>query len=213
VLVGLSVVVPLLSDDLLKFVELRRRYYAVLGAVLEDKPGSLGQLPAPVLQQLVGTLQFGITHEDAGVARVCVEGVSALARHELVARGEAGRTHGGTMPDKGATRLGQEGVLQKFLQSLLEMLLFGEYPTDLVDPSADAIFALVACDSQAYVALAQHLLGHVGATDAARRARLETAFGSLHAGVGPGFDRTNRKLFRANFRAFLSSVRAFLRIK
>ena len=209
VLVGLSVVVPLLSGDLLKFAELRQRYYAVLSSVLEDKPGSLAQLPTPVLQQLVGTLHFGITHEDAGVARVCVEGVGALARHELVER----KTQGLGPEATAATRLGHEGVLRKFLQSLLEMLLFGEYSADLVDPCADAVFALVACDSQAYVALAQHLLGHVGATDATRHARLEAAFGGLHAGVGPGFDRANRKLFRANFRAFLSSVRAFLRIK
>ncbi|GKG47901.1 hypothetical protein Tco_0507386, partial [Tanacetum coccineum] len=40
----------------------------------------------------------------------------------------------------------QDGILSRFLRSLMQLILFEDYSMDLVGGAADALFPLILCD-------------------------------------------------------------------
>jgi hypothetical protein len=69
VFLGLNVVIPLITDELLTFPKLCHQYFSLLAHMLEAYPGKVAALPPDLFNTLMGTLDFGLKHADAETSR------------------------------------------------------------------------------------------------------------------------------------------------
>lgn len=212
VYLGLHIITPLISLDLLKYPKLCHQYFALLVHMLEVYPEKVAKLAPDAFAQIVGTLDFGLRHQDTEVVNMTLIALSAIAfyHYQAICKGKEGlgvhalSKHG----PNGAT---QEGVLAHYLRSLLQFLLFEDYSNELVGPSADALLPLIMSNMALYQTMAQELFQ--GQQNAGFQSRLATAFHALITSnnLASSLDRINRQRFRKNLHNFLVDVRGFLR--
>ncbi|CAM6129712.1 unnamed protein product [Calypogeia fissa] len=214
VYLGLHIITPLMSVDLLKYPKLCRQYFTLLAHMLEVYPEKVAKLSPEGFGRIVDTLDFGLRHQDVEVVNMSLTALNAVAfyHYQAICRGQEGLgIHAVTGPGPDGTV--KEGVLAHFLRSVMQFLLFEDYSNELVEPAADALLPLILCSTALYQKLAQELLD--GQQNALLQSRLATAFhvllNSNH--VSSSLDRNNRRRFRENLYAFLSEVRGFLRTR
>ena len=80
VFIGLNTVIPLITDELLTFPKLCHQYFTLLAHMLEAYPAKVAALPPDMFTSLMGTLEFGLKHEDVEVAG---ESLSAAGCHRV----------------------------------------------------------------------------------------------------------------------------------
>lgn len=209
---GLHIVTPLISLELLKFPKLCHDYFSLLSHMLEVYPEMVAQLNAEALAHILGTLDFGIHHQDTEVVDMCLRALKAIAsyHYKQTRSGKVGlgaHASGYTNPNG----IFQEGVLSRFLRSLLQIILFEDYSTDLVSAAADSLLPLILCEQGLYQKLGNELIERQ--TNPTLRLRLTNALQSLTSAnqLSSTLDRSNYQRFRKNLNSFLIEVRGFLR--
>lgn len=210
VFLGLHIVTPLISLELLKFPKLCHDYFFLLSHMLEVYPETLAQLQSEAFRHVLGTLDFGIHHQDPEVVNMCLGALKALAAYHF--REMAAGRQGLGSHAAGNGNL-QEGILSQFLRSLLQLLLFEDCSPDLVGAAADALLPLILCEQGLYQRLGTELIERQ--TNPTFKTRLANAFHSLTNAnhVSSTLDRVNYQRFRKNLNIFLVEVRGFLRTK
>jgi hypothetical protein len=63
VYLGLHIITPLMSVDLLKYPKLCRQYFTLLAHMLEVYPEKVAKLSPDGFSRIVGTLDFGLHHQ------------------------------------------------------------------------------------------------------------------------------------------------------
>ncbi|XP_031502482.1 uncharacterized protein LOC116265754 isoform X3 [Nymphaea colorata] len=212
VYLGLHIVTPLISMDLLKYPKLCRQYFSLLSHMLEVYPEKVAQLNPDAFGHIVASLDFGIHQQDIEVVNMSLTAVSALATYHYKERclGKEGLgLHAAGYEDANGKH--KEGILASFLRSLLLLLLFEDYSVELVGSAADALLPLIVCDPVLYQRLAHELIE--SQTDLLLRSRLVAALQNLTSSnqLVLSLDRANRQKFRKNLHYFLTEVRGFLR--
>ncbi|XP_073305923.1 uncharacterized protein [Primulina huaijiensis] len=212
VYMGLHIVTPLMTVDLLKFPKLCHGYFSLLSHLLEVYPEMIAQLNIQAFNHIFGTLDFGLHHQDIEVVDLCLRALKAIASHHYKERvaGKAGLgSHAASYKDP--TGEFHEDILSRFLRTLLQLLLFEDYSADLVGSAADALLPLILCKQNVYQNLANELLERQATQTF--KARLATAFQSLTSSnnLSLTLDRVNYQRFRKNLHSFLIEVRGFLR--
>ncbi|KAK9292418.1 hypothetical protein L1049_020388 [Liquidambar formosana] len=209
---GLHIVTPLISSDLLKYPKLCHDYFSLLSHMLEIYPEMVAQLNSEAFAHILRTLDFGIHHQDTEVVDMCLRALKALASYHYkeTLAGKVGlglHAAGCTDPDGKF----QEGILSQFLHSLLQLLLFEDYSTDLVSAAADALLPLILCEQGLYQKLGNELIERQA--NPTLRSRLANALRSLTSSnqLSSTLDRMNYQRFRKNLHNFLIEVRGFLR--
>ncbi|XP_021742132.1 exportin-4-like isoform X2 [Chenopodium quinoa] len=214
VFVGLHIITPLISIDLLKYPKLCHDYFSLMSHMLEVYPEMVGQLNAEALAHIIGTLDFGIRHQDSEIFYKCLRALKALAsfHYKETIAGNVGLGSHAASGVKGKGENIQEGILSRFLPSLLQLLLFEDYSTDLVSAAADALFPLILCEPSLYQRLCSELIEKQ--TNPAFQTRLATALHALTSSnqLSSTLDRINHQRFRKNLLEFLVEVRGFLRM-
>ncbi|XP_073000684.1 uncharacterized protein [Typha latifolia] len=211
---GLHIVTPLISLDLLKYPKLCRDYFLLVSHMLEVYPEKVAQLNKDAFTHIIGTLDFGMHHQDIDVIEKCLAAVSALASYHFKDR-SAGKqgldTH--VMESQSLNGKLQEGILSHFLRLLLQLLLFEDFRMELAGSAADALLPLLLCEQELYQRLVQELLETQSIP--ALRSRLASAFHSLTSSnqLSSSLDRPNRQRFRKNLHKFLVEVSGFMRKK
>ncbi|XP_031116009.1 exportin-4 isoform X1 [Ipomoea triloba] len=212
VYMGLHIVTPLISLDLLKYPKLCHDYFSLLSHMLEVYPEMVAQLNNEAFIHIIRTLDFGLRHQDPEVVDLCLRAVKALASYHYKESG-AGKIGLGSRATASTDSAGnvQEGVLSKFLRSLLQFLLFEDYSNDIVSSAADALLPLILCEQALYQRLGGELIERQA--NPAFKSRLTNAFQSLTSSnnLSSTLDRSNYQKFRKNVRTFLIEVRGFLR--
>ncbi|XP_042013629.1 exportin-4-like [Salvia splendens] len=209
---GLHIVTPLITPDQLKFPKLCQCYFSLLSHMLEVYPEIIVQLNVDAFSHILGTLDFGLHHQDIEVVDLCLRSIKALASHHYKDRvsGKIGLgSHASSYKDpEGNIR---EGILSQFLRSLLKLLLFDDYSVDLVGPAADALLPLILCEQSTYQSLANELIERQRIPTF--RSRLTNAIQALTTSnnLSTTLDRLNHQKFRKNLHSFLIEVRGFLR--
>ncbi|XP_043688810.1 exportin-4 isoform X3 [Telopea speciosissima] len=209
---GLHIVTPLISLELLKYPKLCHDYFALVSHMLEVYPEKIVQLNNEAFAHIVGTLDFGIHHQDTEVVNMCLRSLNALASYHYKERG-AGKeglgSHVAGMMDQDGKL--QEGVLCRFLRALLQLLLFEDYSTELVSSAADALLPLILCEQGLYQRLGHELIERQ--VNPQLKSRLANALHCLTSSneLSSSLDRINSQKFRKNLYAFLVEVRGFLR--
>lgn len=209
---GLHIVTPLISLDLLKYPKLCHDYFSLLSHMLEVYPEMVAQLNSEAFAHVLGTLDFGLHHQDTEVVDMCLKVLKALASYHYkeTSIGKIGLgSHASGFKDSDGKF--QEGILSRFLCSLLQLLLFEDYSTDLVGIAADALFPLILCEQGVYQRLGQELAD--SQANPTLKSRLVNALQSLTSSnqLSPTLDRINYQRFRKNLRSFLIEVHGFLR--
>ncbi|XP_059282378.1 uncharacterized protein LOC132036141 isoform X2 [Lycium ferocissimum] len=211
VYMGLHIVTPLISLDLLKYPKLCLDYFSLLSHMLEVYPEMITQLNGEAFVHIIKTLDFGLS-QDAEVIDLCLRAIKGLAsfHYKQKSSGEVGLGHHAS-GYKDHTGNFQEGILSQFLRSLLQFLLFQDYSTDLVGSAADALLPLILCEQSLYQKLGSELIE--SQSDPAFRSRLTNALQSLTSSnsLSSTLDRPNYQKFRKNLHNFLTEVRGFLR--
>lgn len=212
VYVGLHIVSPLITLDLLKYPKLCHDYFSLLSHMLEVYPEMVAQLNSEAFAHVVGTLDFGLRHQDSEVVDMCLRALKALASYHYKETGasKAGLGSNATCYKDPEGNL-QEGILSRFLRSLLQFLLFEDYSTDLVSSAADALLPLILCELGLYQRLGNELMERQ--TNPTFKSRLANALQSLTSSnnLSSTLDRQNHQRFRKNLHNFLIEVRGFLR--
>ncbi|KAJ0079404.1 hypothetical protein Patl1_23167 [Pistacia atlantica] len=209
---GLHIVTPLISLDLLKYPKLCHDYFALLSHMLEVYPETVAQLNTEGLAHVLGTLDFGLHHQDSEVVDMCLRALKALAsfhyKEMSASKVGLGALAAGLKDSNGNP---QEGILSQFLRSLLQLLLFEDYSPDLVSTAADALFPLILCEQGLYQRLGNELIERQ--VNPTLRSRLTNALQSLTNSnqLSSTLDRVNYQRFRKNLNNFLIEVRGFLR--
>ncbi|KAI8556163.1 hypothetical protein RHMOL_Rhmol05G0230600 [Rhododendron molle] len=212
VFLGLHIVTPLISLDLLKYPKLCYDYFSLLSHMLEVYPEMVPQLNAEAFGHVLGTLDFGLHHQDTEVVDMCLRALKALASYHYKETG-AGKVGLGSQATiyKDADGKLQDGILSRFLRLLLQLLLFEDVSTDLISASADALLPLILCEHGLYQRLGNELIEKQ--PNPTFRSRLANALLSLTSSnnLSSTLDRTNYQKFRKNLFNFLTEVRGFLR--
>jgi hypothetical protein len=128
VYLGLHIITPLMSVDLLKYPKLCRQYFTLLAHMLEVYPEKVAKLSPDGFSRIVGTLDFGLHHQDVEVVSMSLTALNAVAfyHYQAICRGQEGLgVHVLSIQD--AQGVVKEGVLAHFLRSVMQFLLFDDY--------------------------------------------------------------------------------------
>ncbi|XP_004302094.1 PREDICTED: exportin-4-like [Fragaria vesca subsp. vesca] len=209
---GLHIVTPLISLELLKYPKFCFDYFSLISHMLEVYPETVAQLSSEAFSHVIGTLDFGLQHQDAEVVDMCLRALRALAsyHHKETSAGKVGLgSHAAGLKDPGGNF--QEGILSRFLRSVLQLLLFGDYSPDLVSSAADALLPLILCEQSLYQKLGNELIERQA--NETLKSRLSNALRTLTSAnqLSSTIDRKNCQIFRKNLSNFLVDVRGFLR--
>ncbi|CAK9160636.1 unnamed protein product [Ilex paraguariensis] len=209
---GLHMVNPLITLEMLKYPKLCHDYFSLLSYLLEVYPEMVSQLSSESFAHVIGTLDYGLHHQDIEVVDMCLRSLKALASYHYkeTGAGKAGLgSHATVYKDRDGNC--QEGILNQFLRSLMKFLLFEDYSTDLVSTAAEALLPLILCEQGLYQRLCNELIERQ--SNPTFRLRLTNALQSLTNSnhLSSTLDRTNYQKFRKNLHNFLIEVRGFLR--
>ncbi|PWA71148.1 hypothetical protein CTI12_AA283370 [Artemisia annua] len=85
--VGVHIVSPLITIDMLKYPKLCYDHFALLSHMLEVYPEMIPKLNHEAFSHISGTLDFGLHHQDEEIVGMCLRSLSALALYHYKERG------------------------------------------------------------------------------------------------------------------------------
>ncbi|XP_066370501.1 uncharacterized protein [Miscanthus floridulus] len=212
--VGLDIVTPLISLDLLKYPKLSRDYFVLMSHLLEVYPEKVAHLNRDAFTRIIGSLDFGLRNQDSDVVERCLAAVNALASyHFKEILGGRGGLNSQLMESEGSNGKLQESISSHFLRLLLQILLFEDFRLELAGYAADALLPLLFCEQELYQRLVHELLEKQ--QNPTVKSRLATVFHNLTSSnnLSSSLDRPNRQRFRKNLLSFLADVSGFMQIK
>ncbi|ONM05841.1 Exportin-4 [Zea mays] len=176
--IGLDIVTPLISLDLLKYPKLSRDYFVLISHLLELYPEKVAHLNSDAFTRIIGSLDFGLRNQDSDVVERCLAAVNALASYNFKERlGGRGRLNSQLMESEGSNGKLQESISSHFLRLLLQILLFEDFRSELAGYAADALLPLLFCEQELYQRLVHELLDKQ--QNPTVKSRLATAFHNL----------------------------------
>ncbi|XP_057709108.1 exportin-4 [Corythoichthys intestinalis] len=197
VLYGINIVLPLMSQDLLKFPSLCNQYYKLITFICEIFPEKIPQLPEELFKSLMFSLELGMTSMGSEVSQLCLEALSPLA--EQCAKNQEKDT-----PLFLATR--------HFLKLVFDMLVLQKHNTEITVAAGEALYTLVCLHQAEYSDLVESLLS--SQRDAVIYGRLVAAFNTLTASsTPPAMERKQKMAFLKSLDDFVANVGGLLCVK
>lgn len=111
--------------------ELCQQYIKLISNLIEFFPDKLSGLPSELLNNLMASLEFGISHD---IVDVCILALQAVAPLALWAHHQHGQCEF------------IKPALDKFLGQLLQVLLFGSLDASAVDAASEALLSLICAE-------------------------------------------------------------------
>ncbi|XP_072542133.1 exportin-4 [Salminus brasiliensis] len=197
VLFGVNIVLPLMSQDLLKFPSLCNQYYKLITFICEIFPEKIPQLPEELFKSLMFSLELGMTSMSSEISQLCLEALSPLAE-------QCAKTQEKDTPLFIATR--------HFLKLVFDMLVLQKHNTEMTVAAGEALYTLVCLHQAEYSELVETLLS--SQRDAVIYQRLADAFNTLTASsTPPTMDRKQKVAFLKSLEEFVANVGGLLCVK
>ena len=139
---GVSVLVPMLSTDLLLMPSLCRGFFELVAFLLDEYAVHVAVLPTELFGALMQSLQWGLDSpvDRVQTQRLCLQAMTAMAEHGLRSFASGGDSSVYSAESQ------HGAALIHFLQVMLQQLLFGEdVGMEMVDTAADLTFVLILC--------------------------------------------------------------------
>uniref|UniRef100_A0A8C9WSW8 Exportin-4 n=1 Tax=Scleropages formosus TaxID=113540 RepID=A0A8C9WSW8_SCLFO len=197
VLYGVNIVLPLMSQDLLKFPSLCNQYYKLITFICEIFPEKIPQLPEDLFKSLMYSLELGMTSMSSEVSQLCLEALTPLAE-------QCAKTQETDTPLFIATR--------HFLKLVFDMLVLQKHNMEMTVAAGEALYTLVCLHQAEYSELVESLLSNQ--RDAVIYQRLADAFNKLSASsTPPTMDRKQKVAFLKSLEEFVANVGGLLCVK
>ncbi|XP_029458384.1 exportin-4 isoform X5 [Rhinatrema bivittatum] len=197
VLYGVNIVLPLMSQDLLKFPSLCNQYYKLITFICEIFPEKIPQLPEDLFKSLMYSLELGMTSMSSEVSQLCLEALTPLAE-------QCAKAQETDSPLLVATR--------HFLKLVFDMLVLQKHNTEMTTAAGEAFYTLVCLHQAEYSELVETLLS--SQQDHLIYQRLADAFNKLTASsTPPTLDRKQKMAFLKSLEEFMTNVGGLLCVK
>uniref|UniRef100_A0A2K5XRW1 Exportin-4 n=1 Tax=Mandrillus leucophaeus TaxID=9568 RepID=A0A2K5XRW1_MANLE len=207
VLYGVNLILPLMSQDLLKFPTLCNQYYKLITFICEIFPEKIPQLPEDLFKSLMYSLELGMTsyplneHHcylmSSEVCQLCLEALTPLAE-------QCAKAQETDSPLFLATR--------HFLKLVFDMLVLQKHNTEMTTAAGEAFYTLVCLHQAEYSELVETLLS--SQQDPVIYQRLADAFNKLTASsTPPTLDRKQKMAFLKSLEEFMANVGGLLCVK
>lgn len=200
VLFGINIVIPMVDLQMLKIPTLCQKYIRLICRLIETFPDRLSALTPSLYDNLMNSLEYGIQHVISDVNILALHAITPLTLWAY------------NQQQNGADIRFLIPALKKFLDCLIELLLFSDLDLNIVDAAADALLALICIQRGSYMTLVNDIIMQ---QKAEVQPRLIHAFQKLDQATPQNTLPTSRNApeFKESFLAFLMDVRAVLRIK
>ena len=200
--VGLEMVVPLLTPELLAFPKLSRQYFSLMGHMCEVYADRVCALPAEFFRYFVDTLAFGLKADDFQVVGNSLEALYHLSKAHLEAlsRGQPGL---GPNAQLGG---GQGTFAGAMLKLLFHRLVYENYPSSLIDMASSALLALMRSDEAAFREVGVGIINSQAAPQS-REALTATLSRLASVTAASDFSRKSRRVFGSEFQGLIISIR------
>ncbi|KAG7189043.1 hypothetical protein KM043_008634 [Ampulex compressa] len=195
-LCGLNVIMRLMTMDLLKFPSLCLQYFKTITIVCEFYPAKICDLPSELLQQLLASVELGLSSFGHEVSQLCCDVIQILAEYIY------------KKPNEGEQR---NQLMAPFMNQLLSLILSNQIDSDLISYASTSLYHLICCYSEQYQHLVQNILSSQSDEQVAQN--LASAFKRLTNNVELDGHRIHRLKFRDNFDKFVVNVQGFLMVK
>ncbi|XP_069058368.1 exportin-4 [Pleurodeles waltl] len=197
VLYGVNIVLPLMSQDLLKFPSLCNQYYKLITFICEIFPEKIPQLPEDLFKSLMYSLELGMTSMSSEVCQLCLEALTPLAEQCVKAQET-------DSPLLVAT--------SHFLKLVFDMLVLQKHNTEMTTAAGEAFYTLVCLHQAEYSEMVESLLS--SQKDPLIYQRLADAFHKLTASsTPPTLDRKQKMAFLKSLEEFMTNVGGLLCVK
>ncbi|XP_072332936.1 exportin-4 isoform X2 [Scyliorhinus torazame] len=197
VLYGVNIVLPLMSQDLLKFPSLCNQYYKLITFICEIFPEKIPQLPEELFKSLMYSLELGMTSMTSEVSQLCLEALTPLA--ETCAKAQEAES-------------ALFAATRHFLKLVFDMLVLQKHNAELTDAAGEAFYTLVCLHQAEYSELVETLLS--SQQDPVIYQRLADAFNNLTgSSTPPTLDRKQRMAFLKSLKDFMANVGGLLCVK
>ncbi|KAL6090325.1 hypothetical protein STEG23_009248 [Scotinomys teguina] len=197
VLYGVNLILPLMSQDLLKFPTLCNQYYKLITFICEIFPEKIPQLPEDLFKSLMYSLELGMTSMSSEVCQLCLEALTPLAE-------QCAKAQETDSPLFLATR--------HFLKLVFDMLVLQKHNTEMTTAAGEAFYTLVCLHQAEYSELVETLLS--SQQDPIIYQRLADAFNKLTASsTPPTLDRKQKMAFLKSLEEFMANVGGLLCVK
>ncbi|XP_036152455.1 exportin-4 isoform X1 [Myotis myotis] len=197
VLYGVNLILPLMSQDLLKFPTLCNQYYKLITFICEIFPEKIPQLPEDLFKSLMCSLELGMTSMSSEVCQLCLEALTPLAE-------QCAKAQDTDSPLFLATR--------HFLKLVFDMLVLQKHNTEMTTAAGEAFYTLVCLHQAEYSELVETLLS--SQQDPVIYQRLADAFNKLTASsTPPTLDRKQKMAFLKSLEEFMANVGGLLCVK
>jgi hypothetical protein len=203
---GLQQILPLMTQGLLQLPSLCSLFFDLVAFMFQNYSEKVCVLPYELFRSLLDSLLFGMSHQNAAVAKSSLFGIMSIAKEHLET--QVLQTHLDQHPD----------IFDQCSRRLLTEVVFQNVVVDRVEAAAAALLPLAAVDVNRFGAVVKELTARV--QDPQQRIRLEAAFSAL---IQPEFlskvsavgyeGRMNRTRFKEKFDDFVNEVHSFLVLK
>ncbi len=211
VLFGMQMIIPFITPDLLEFKKLCDSYFDLVSHVIESYPEKIILLESNLFKMFMESMSHGLRHYDTTVVRNTLSAIEQFATFIAKSKGLVINSRAKQFQSQHNLALCTE-VLQSFLRTLFEILIFENFTSELLDAYGSAVLSLLVSESQVYMNIANQVLQQE--TNDAKKQRLMSAFQLLIQDNNVQMnrlDRPNRIKFRKNIRKFVSEVRGMLK--
>lgn len=140
---GFQYIMPLITLDLLKYPTLCCKYYQTITFFVETKSHKICVLQPELLNSMLQSIQLGLRSFGLEVQSTCFEFLQIMATTVHFDRNPNSYMYSALMP---------------FLRMTLEMIINQEVGTDNKSECSGALFTLICCYRDHYMAIVQNLL-------------------------------------------------------
>uniref|UniRef100_A0A1B6DRC6 Exportin-4 n=2 Tax=Clastoptera arizonana TaxID=38151 RepID=A0A1B6DRC6_9HEMI len=195
-LYGLSIVMPLMNIDLLKFPSLCLQYFKMITFVCEMYPEKICQQPIELFKSILMTLELGLTTFGQDVTTLCCDFIQNLGAHLYKNKQQGSPAH---------------QALRPFLKLLMDLILSHQVNSEILPNTGLALYVLICCYQDDYNVLVQSLINSQTDQDVAQR--LAKSFNDLTSNIVLNTGSHQHVRFRDNFDKFIVNVHGFLLVK
>jgi len=200
--IGLEMVVPLLSTQLLSFPKLSQQYFNLIGHMCEVYPERVCHLPKDLFRMFVETLKFGVECDEFQNAGSSLEAIYHVVKAHLqdVSRGGQG--------------LGLNGFMVKyFMEIIFHRTIFGNFhDTAFIEQASSALLVLMIAENTTFQEIGISIINTQVQEE--RRAVLQATLNQLASSVTAhaNLTRQSRRKFSSEFGRLVVDIRGIANV-
>jgi CRM1 C terminal len=202
---GLQQLLPLMTRGLLQFPTLCTQYFSLVGFMMETYPEKVKDLPYELLNALLESLLYGMSHYDTSVAKASLQGLAGIVKEHLQHR----------VLDIHLAKNAE--LFDNCSHRLLMEVIFQSCVWDRIETAGMALLHLSVVDLNRFGNIARSICQNIPAE---QQPRLLQAFQQLLQDevlskvFAAGYEgRQARARFKKDFEHFCHDVHAFLVLK